>query len=134
MEWSLASDDADARTKVAMASTQLRDDERAALKSVLALLNAFKKVHPTMPLQHAVTFMMVALDEGQSVQDYAERCGVAQTVMTRRLLDIGSQNRNRDPGYGLVIQRQDPLDLRKHQTFLTREGRALLHELVRTVR
>jgi hypothetical protein len=82
-----------------------------------------------MPLQHAYTFLLVALNEGQGVMEYAEKAGVAQTVMTRQLLDIGSQNRKREPGYGLVMQRLDPLNLRRHQTFLTKEGRALLHEL-----
>lgn len=117
-----------------MSTTNLKDDEKAALKNIYALLSAFKKIRPTMPLQHAVTFVLVAMDEGQGVLEYAERADVAQTVMTRHLLDIGSQNRFREPGYGLLIQRQDPLDLRKHQTFLTREGRALLHEIVRCVR
>jgi DNA-binding MarR family transcriptional regulator len=78
--------------------------------------------------------MLVAMQEGLGVTDYAERAGVPQTVMTRHLLDIGTHNRRREPGYGLVTQRQDPLDLRKHQTFLMIEGRALLHQILRILR
>jgi DNA-binding MarR family transcriptional regulator len=102
----------------------------AALKTALHLLDAFKAVRPTMPLQHAYTFMLVAMEEGLGVTEYAERAGVAQTVMTRHLLDIGMQNRKREPGYGLVTQRADPLDMRRHQAFLTHEGRALLRKVL----
>jgi DNA-binding MarR family transcriptional regulator len=119
---------------VLMNPTKLNDDERTTLKNVMQLMDAFRTVRPTMPLQHAYAFLMVALDEGLGVLDYAERSGVAQTVMTRHLLDIGRQNRRREPGYGLVVQRQDPMDLRKHQTFLTPEGRTLLHKIIRSAR
>jgi hypothetical protein len=77
--------------------------------------------------------MLVALDEGRGVIEYAERAGVAQSVMTRNLLDMGSHNRKREKGLGLVMQRMDPLDMRKHQTFLTSEGRALAHKIIRTI-
>lgn len=117
-----------------MSSTKLRDDEKIVLKNVMQLLDAFRAVRPTMPLQHAYAFLLVAMDEGQGVMEYAERAGVAQTVMTRHLLDMGSHTRKREPGLGLVVQRMDPMDMRKHQTFLTNEGRALLHKIIRAVR
>ena len=70
--------------------------------------------------------MLVAQEEGLSVSEYAKQAGVGQTTMTRHLLDIGLQTRKREPGLNLVMQRQDPLDLRRHQAFLTDKGRALL--------
>lgn len=109
-----------------------RGDLRAITDTV-ALFDAFREIRHDMPLQHAYTFMLVALKEGLGVIEYAEQAGVAQTVMTRHLLDIGSQNRKREPGYGLVMQRSDPLDLRKHQTYLTPKGRALLNRVLRVM-
>lgn len=109
------------------------DDNVRAITDVVALFDAFRQVRHDMPLQHAYTFMLVALREGCGVIEYAEQAGVAQTVMTRHLLDIGLQNRKREPGYGLVVQRPDPMDLRKHQTFLTPKGRALLHKVLRVM-
>jgi hypothetical protein len=104
---------------------------QTGLKDAVALLDVFRTVRPTMPLQHAYTFLLVAMEEGLGVLEYAERAGVAQSVMTRHLLDIGLQTRKREPGLGLVIQRPDPLDMRKHQTFLTQDGKALLHKIKR---
>lgn len=106
---------------------KLAQGDLAKLKSGLLFLEAFLRLRPTMPLQHAYTIMLVAIEEGLSVSEYAERAGVGQTVMTRHLLDLGLQTRSRDPGLDLVIQRPNPLDLRKHQTFLTAKGRAMVH-------
>lgn len=117
-----------------MSAQQTTNGEKEALKTAINFMDAFRSIRPTMPLQHAYTFLLVADEEGLGVQEYAERAGVAQTVMTRHLLDIGMQNRRREEGYGLVVQRQDPLDLRKHQSHLTAEGRALLHKIIRTLR
>ena len=104
------------------------------LSGTIALLEVFKGIRHDMPLQHAHTFMLVACQEGLSVLDYAERAGVAQSVMTRNLLDIGERNRRGGPGYGLVVTRMDPNDRRRHQTFLTHQGRALLHKVLRAAR
>jgi DNA-binding MarR family transcriptional regulator len=104
------------------------------LKTAMHLFDTFRALRPTMPLQHAYTFLLVAEEEGLGVKEYAERAGVPQTVMTRHLLDIGQMTRFREPGLGLVMQRQDPLDLRKHQSFLTPKGKALLHRVIGAVR
>jgi len=38
------------------------------------------------------------------------------------------------PGYGLVQQATDTVDLRKHQTFLTAKGKTVMREIVRLTR
>lgn len=109
------------------------DKEKDALRYGLAFLEVFRSIRPTMPLQHAITFMLVALDEGLSVQEYSERAGVAQSVMTRHLLDLGEFDRNHQPGLGLLYQKIDLMNRRRHVTFLSPEGRALLHKIVRQI-
>ena len=39
------------------------------------------------------------LEEGRGVQEYAERAGVTQAVMTRILFALGSRSRGRERGY-----------------------------------
>ena len=85
-------------------------------------------------MQHAYAFLLVALEEGRGVQEYAERAGVTQAVMTRILFALGSRSRGRERGYRLVQQGVDMKDARKHQTFLTAKGKALMREIVRLVR
>ena len=85
-------------------------------------------------MQHAYAFLLVALEEGRGVQEYAKRAGVTQAVMTRILFALGSRSRGRERGYGLVQQGIDTEDARKHQTFLTAKGKALMREILRLVR
>ena len=74
------------------------------------------------------------LEEGRGVQEYARRAGVTQAVMTRILFALGSRSRGRERGYRLVQQGIDTGDARKHQTFLTAKGKALMRQIVRLVR
>ena len=107
-------------------------DERLALRKCLLSMDAFRAVRRTMPMQHAYTFLLVALDGGCGVQEYAERAGVTQAVMSI-LFALSSRSRGRERGYGLVQQGISTEDARKHQTFLTARGKALMREIVRLV-
>lgn len=109
----------------------LADSDLRALKDFMAVLDAFRAIRPTMPLQYVHTFFLVAIDEGLSVQEYAQRAGLSQSVMSRHLLDIGDRNRYMKEGFGLVTYRPNPLELCKHEVFLTDKGRALVHKIVR---
>lgn len=115
-------------TRAALTEVQLRRGT-----SFLQCLQAFTKIRGTMPMQYAVSFMLVALDEGRGVGEYAERAGVSQSVMSRHLLDIGERNRYMQDGFGLVTYRANPMELRKHEYFLTPKGRALFHEIIRNM-
>ena len=116
-----------------MRSSAQSEQDRIMGLRVLTLFDEFRKIRPTMPLQFAYTFVLVAMNEGKSVQVYAELADVAQSVMTRNLLDLGQRNRHKERGLGLLIQRMDPLDMRKHQTFLTPEGRALWRRILHSI-
>jgi DNA-binding MarR family transcriptional regulator len=108
--------------------------ERLALRKCLLVMDAFRAIWPIMPLQQAYAFLFVALEEGRNVQEYAKRAGITQPVMTRILFALGSTGRRAKRGYGLVQQTIDTKDARRHQTFLTAKGKALMREIVRLVR
>lgn len=110
------------------------EEEKIALHKCLLFIEAFRAIHRIMPLQHAYVFLFVALEEGRSVSEYAKRAGITQAVMTRILFALGSRHRGRRSAFGLVQQSIDPEDLRKHQTFLTANGKALRRVLVRLIR
>lgn len=112
----------------------LPDDDKGALAQAMAVVDLFAELRQTMPLQYVRAFLLVALDEGKGVGDYAEKAGVSLSVMSRHLLDIGDRNRHMEEGFGLVTQRPDPLELRKHQAMLTPKGKALAHKIIRALR
>lgn len=109
----------------------LDNNEKAPLKGFLAACEPFDNIRHTMPLQYIRAFLLVALEEGLGVNEYAQRSGVSQSVMSRHLLDLGERNRYMKAGFGLLTQRPDPLELRKQQTFLTDKGRTIAHRIIR---
>ena len=109
-------------------------DELSALKTFAASLEPFRSIRSTMPLQYVYAFLLVAMEEGLSVSDYAKRSGVSLSVMSRHLLDIGERNRHMEEGFGLITSRPNPLELRKHELFLTTKGQAIKHKIVSQLR
>ena len=107
------------------------ETEADKMKHLMRALSAFKMLNETMPLQYVLTFLAVATDEGKGVKDYAQKMGVNNTTMSRHLLDIGPRNRQMKEGYGLVQYRANPLELRKHEYYITPKGRQLLSHLLR---
>ena len=113
---------------------KLTDEERSSIKGMLGALEPFRSLRQTMPLQYVTAFLLVAEEEGLGVGDYAKRAEVSVSVMSRHLLDIGERNRDMEPGFGLVTYRSNPMELRKHEYFLTDKGRAVLHKIQRAWR
>lgn len=111
----------------------LPDGERRAARVMMQALEPFRELRADMPLQYVRSFLLVCEEEGLGPTEYAQRAGTSQSVMSRHLLDIGDRNRHMAPGFGLVTQRQDPLELRKHQVLLTPKGRAAMHRLKRAL-
>jgi DNA-binding transcriptional ArsR family regulator len=112
----------------------LEDADKSDLRKLLVALEPFRALRATMPLQYVYAFLQVALDEGKSVQEYAQRAGVSHSVMSRHLLDIGDRNRHMEEGFGLVTYRPNPMELRKHEFFLTEKGRRVANTVIHTLR
>jgi DNA-binding MarR family transcriptional regulator len=112
----------------------LNDEEKAYARALMLALEPFREIRATMPLQYVYTFLMVATEEGKGVTEYAEKAGVAPTVMTRHLLDIGDRNRAREEGFGLVTQERDKEDLRRTHSRVTPTGKALMHKLMNALK
>jgi DNA-binding MarR family transcriptional regulator len=107
--------------------------EKRKLGAFLTAHDPFRAIRQTMPMQYVVTFLLVCLEEGKGVTEYAQQAGVPQSVMSRHLLDLGDKARDGTPGFGLVTLRQDPLNLRRHQCLLTDKGRAVGYNILRAL-
>ncbi len=115
---------------MSMIPQSFTEEEKRQIRALLGALAPFQAMRSTIPLQYLCTFLQVALEEGLGVTEYATIAGVPPAVMTRHLLDLGERNRAKQPGYGLVMQASDHLDLRKHRTVLTPAGRAMTQRIL----
>jgi DNA-binding MarR family transcriptional regulator len=86
-----------------------------------------------MPIHTVTAFLQVALDEGSSVIDYARKAGVAQSVMSRHLLDLREIHRTGSEGLGLIEARPSLEELRRFEVYLSDKGRALAHQIARSL-
>ena len=77
---------------------RLSKEEKIALERVLWALEDLRTVDKTLSLHHATALLRVAISEGKSVAELVREAGVAQSVMSRHLLDLGPMDRNRNPG------------------------------------
>lgn len=105
------------------------EEDQQGVKAFLTALEVFTRERPTMPMQYARAFAYVALNEGISVRDLANKTGQSPTVMSRHLLDIGDSNRHLEPGMGLITTKIDPQDRRVHRAYLTATGRTFARKI-----
>lgn len=108
--------------------------DRKHLDKVSSLFQAFRNIDNTMPLQLAYTFILCATHEGESVGEISKRAGFALSTTSRHILDLGEYDRAKKPGYKLVETRVDPMELRRKTVHLTPKGRALINQLLTTMR
>jgi DNA-binding MarR family transcriptional regulator len=105
------------------------EDEKDAARSLLAALEPFRAMRPTIPLQYVLLFLNIVLEEGKSVSEYERDLGTPQTVMSRHLKEIGERTRSKQEGLGLVRQHTDINDMRRHLVNVTPLGKATMHKV-----
>jgi hypothetical protein len=118
----------------ALMKRELPEEGISAVSSLLGALQPFFALKGTLPARCIEAFLLVALQEGLSVSEYAERAGISMSTMSRNLLDVGDRNRHMEEGYGLVTGRHNPMNLREKEYFLTDKGRALVHKVTLQLR
>src|SRR5262245_1857877 len=104
-----------------------------ALNRLDRVVRLFRELRYTMPLQYVTSFLAVALDEGRTVTEYADKLKTSKSVMSRHLLDIGPRARDMEPGLDLVEFKPRLTNLREHEYRLTPTGHALACKLIRVL-
>ena len=80
-----------------------------------------------MPVAYLLTFVLIALDEGKTVTEYAERAEVDRFAMSRYITLLG------DGGYGWLEKKRPGRGSKKSIT-LTPAGRIVLSQIERALR
>jgi hypothetical protein len=82
----------------ALSRTPVDPEDKRVAASLFNALREFMRERGDMPAQYILSFLLVAMDEGKSVSEYAQAVGVSNSVMSRHLLDIGERNRHLEKG------------------------------------
>ena len=112
----------------------LSTENSRILNNIGTMLTTLRQINPTMTIQVAHTLLLVAQNSGASVTQISKSSGLPLSTMSRNLMDLGSRNRKREPGLGLVQSVVDDLELRKKNVTLTPKGEMLVKRLTDIMR
>ncbi|MGH1377516.1 MAG: helix-turn-helix domain-containing protein [Alphaproteobacteria bacterium] len=91
------------------------------IEKFTALLHELQKIDPEFPLQYAICFFEIALNEGLCLTDLSEKTGMPLSTISR-ITSALTQERARGKAYGLIQVKIPPDERRKKQLFLTQKG------------
>lgn len=109
------------------------EQQTAVIHSMLAGLDPFFRLRPTIPARCVQAFFLVAEKEGLPVNEYAKRGDLSAITMSRNLIDMGERDRNHEEGPGLVESHENIMNRRETLYRLTPKGRALLAAITRAL-
>lgn len=112
----------------------LSASDKLELTKLLDILEQFRVLRSTMPVHQVCALLRVAIEPGEGVNHYMQRAGVAQSVMSRHLLDLADTLRNNEPGMELLTRKQSPISAREAQYFLSSKGRQIVNQILSTMR
>jgi DNA-binding MarR family transcriptional regulator len=118
-----------------MAPTTTNTKPKAKLHGLYQALQALRLIHPEMPLQMAMVFLYVAMNEGSTMTQVADAIGIAQSSCSRLVATMGKTYRqggesNLRDGFELMTAEDDPYERRRKIVRLTPKGHRLVEQLV----
>jgi DNA-binding MarR family transcriptional regulator len=99
------------------------------LKKAKKIIEAFRELDETMPIQQAAVFLTIALHDNLSQKEIAELTNMGQGSTSRNIAALLKLNRFRNPGFDLVTSKTDPNEMRKKRHNLSTKGEELVQKL-----
>lgn len=110
------------------------DQERRTCRKLLTIISKFREQDAEMPIQQAVTFLWVALNEGKTQRDARQSLDMPASSASRNLAALSKVHRLGKEGLGLIQFDEDPNDRRAKILSLTPKGRAFLSNIMGDLR
>ena len=102
---------------------------KRGLMRVFQIIEEFRKIYPDMQMQTAGIFVTISLNEGITMKDLGQKCGLAQSTTSRNVSLLSDKLRHDKNGYGLVVAEEDPVERRRKIVKLTPAGRRVAASL-----
>ncbi len=99
---------------------------RSEMRHLLRILQGLREIDPEFPIQYAICLTEIALDEGMSLSDLAERTGLALSTVSRIVGALSEKRQGSGKPYGLVTVKISSEERRRKELYLSPEGRNAL--------
>ena len=103
------------------------------IKHFLLLLRELQNIDPEFPLQYAVCFAEISMDEGLSLTSLSRKTGMSLSTVSR-IVSALSDKRKRGLAYGLVETQISPTERRQKQIYLSTRGQDMIKTLELIIR
>lgn len=103
---------------------------RNELYTLSRIMDSLRVLDDTMPLQTLSVLLEVAKREPISINELADKTGLAQSSASRNVAALSERHWLKRPGLDLVKLDNDPQDIRKKLCTLTGKGRKVVDQLV----
>ena len=117
-----------------MKQTTLTDVTRSQFRAIFRLLTEFRELDADMPMNQAVCFAWIALNEGRTQVELRQDLDMASSTSSRSLAALSKVHRLGKPGLNLIEWVENPEDRRAKLLFLTVQGRHLVERLLAPIR
>lgn len=107
--------------------------QQTALNSIVRVIKEFRSLNELFPLQHAETFLHIAMRPGITVKELCDLTGQSQSSMSRHIAEMTLAGRGGRSGHDLVEDRRDPVEARRIAVFLTPKGKTFVSKLLKNV-
>lgn len=105
----------------------------SGVRRAYRLIREFRKLHPEITCQLAESFLIVAMAETTTVSEVARKMGTSTAAASRHVAHLGTWDRKKSPGLGLVEMRETLADRRVKEVKLTSKGRMIAETLAEIV-
>lgn len=106
------------------------EKEKSRLRRLYKCVETMRGVDAILPMQTFAAFLVVALDDGQSITAIGDKIGLSQSAASRNLSSLGDWDWRKKVGLKLVEYRQDRMNLSVKTCHLTPKGQKLVATLV----
>lgn len=109
-------------TQTAKTKAQISTDQSQLF---LDLLQQLERVDPEFPLHYSICLTYIAMNEGISLTQLAEKTGLALSTVSR-IVGALSDYRQNGQAYGLIEVLVAPTERRRKEMYLTTKGWAVM--------
>lgn len=99
--------------------------DQDALEKAYKVIEEFRKIDETMPIQQVAVFLTIAMNEDISQKEIAEKTGMGQGSTSRNVAAFLKMNRFKRPGFDLIDNEPDPMELRVKRHRLNNKGKRI---------
>jgi DNA-binding MarR family transcriptional regulator len=97
-------------------------------ETFLELMHTLERIDPEFPLNYSICLAQIAMHEGLSLTQLAERTGLALSTVSR-IVGALSTYRQNGQSYGLIDMRVSAEERRRKELYLTSKGWALIRSI-----